>query len=73
MSEATTILVTDDDPRILLLMTEVLGEAGYKVLEASNGKECLEAVEAHHPDIVLLDVMLPDTTGIELCRQIKGR
>ena len=73
MSEATTILVTDDDPRILLLMTEVLGEAGYKVLEASSGKECLEAVEAHHPDIVLLDVMLPDTTGIELCRQIKGR
>ena len=72
MSEATTILVTDDDPRILLLMTEVLRGAGYEVLEASNGKECLEAVKAHHPDIVLLDVMLPDTTGIELCRQIKA-
>ena len=72
MSEATTILVTDDDPRILLLMTEVLGEAGYEVLQASNGKECLDALKAHHPDIVLLDVMLPDTTGIELCRQIKA-
>jgi DNA-binding response OmpR family regulator len=72
MSEATTILVTDDDPRILLLMTEVLGEAGYEVLQASTGKECLDALKAHHPDIVLLDVMLPDTTGIELCRQIKA-
>ena len=72
MSEAITILVTDDDPRILLLVTEVLGEAGYEVLQASTGKECLEALKAHHPDIVLLDVMLPDTTGIELCRQIKA-
>ncbi len=73
MSEATTtILVTDDDPRMLLLMTRVLREAGYEVLEASSGKECLEAVKARHPEIVLLDVMLPDTTGIELCRQIKA-
>ena len=71
MDDATTILVTDDDPQILLLVTEVLGEAGYEVLQASTGKECLEAVKAHHPDIVLLDVMLPDTTGIELCRRIK--
>jgi DNA-binding response OmpR family regulator len=73
MSEATTtILVTDDDRRMLLLMAQALREAGYEVLEASSGKECLEAVKAHHPDIVLLDVMLPDTTGIELCRQIKA-
>jgi DNA-binding response OmpR family regulator len=73
MSEATTtILVTDDDRRMLLLMAQALREAGYEVLEASSGKECLEAVKAHHPDILLLDVMLPDTTGIELCRQIKA-
>jgi len=72
MSKAITILVTDDDPRMLVLTTEVLGEAGYEVLQASTGKECLDALKAHHPDIVLLDVMLPDTTGIELCRQIKA-
>ena len=72
MSEAATILVTDDDPRMLALTTEVLAEAGYEVLQASSGNECLEAVKARHPDIVLLDVMLPDTTGIELCRQIKA-
>lgn len=57
---------------MLLLMTEVLREAGYEVLHATNGKECLEAVKARHPEVVLLDVMLPDITGIELCRQIKA-
>jgi DNA-binding response OmpR family regulator len=72
MGETITILVADDDPDILLLTTEVLRRAGYEVLEASTGKECLEALRAQHPDIVLLDVMLPDTTGIELCKQIKA-
>ncbi len=72
MSEAITILVTDDDPRLLLLMTEILETAGYKVTQASTGRECLEALQAHHPHILLLDVMLPDTTGIELCKQIKA-
>ncbi len=72
MSESVTILVTDDDPRILLLMKEILAEAGYEVLQASTGKECLEALKAHHPDVVLLDVMLPDRTGTEVCKQIKA-
>ena len=72
MSQTTKILVTDDDPDILLLTSELLRKAGYEVLEASTGKECLEAVQAQHPDLVLLDVMLPDTTGTDLCRQIKA-
>ena len=72
MSEAITILVTDDDPHIVWLMTEILRQAGYKVLQASNGRGCLEALKAHHPDIALLDVMLPDTTGLQLCKQIKA-
>jgi CheY-like chemotaxis protein len=59
-------------PPVLELIIEVLGTAGYEVLQASNGKECLEVLEAHHPDIALLDVILPDRTGIELCRQIKA-
>jgi DNA-binding response OmpR family regulator len=72
MSETTKVLVADDDPEILLLTATILRRAGYDVLEASTGKECLEAVGAYHPDVVLLDVMLPDTTGTELCRQIKA-
>jgi DNA-binding response OmpR family regulator len=71
MGKTVKILVAEDDPDLLLLTTQVLRKAGYDVLEASTGKGCLEAVRAHHPDIVLLDVMLPDTAGTEVCRQIK--
>ena len=49
----------------------VLRRAGYEVLEASTGKEGLKAARAHRPDVVLLDVVLPDISGIEACRQIK--
>lgn len=72
MSTEFTVLVTDDSPDILLLSTSILRRAGYRVLEASTGKECLDAVYAHHPDLVVLDVILPDTTGIDVCRQIKN-
>jgi PAS domain S-box-containing protein len=53
------------------LATIILGEAGYEVLEASTGKEGMEIARAHRPDIALLDVMLPDISGIEAVRQIK--
>jgi response regulator RpfG family c-di-GMP phosphodiesterase len=72
VSKQFKVLVTDDSPEILLLSTMLLRRAGYDVLEASTGKECLDAVQKHHPDLVLLDVMLPDMTGIEVCRQIKS-
>jgi DNA-binding response OmpR family regulator len=67
-----TVLVTDDGPEIRLMSTMLLRRAGYEVLEASTGQECLDVVRAHHPDLVLLDVMLPDITGIQVCRQIKN-
>ncbi len=72
MGKSTTVLVVDDDPDILLLTSEILRRAGYEVLFASTGKGCLEAVRTHHPDLVLMDVVLPDVTGVEVCRQIKG-
>jgi len=67
-----TILVTDDDPDTLLLTTTVLRRAGYEVLKASTGMQCLEMARAHRPDLILLDVILPDLSGIEVCRQIKA-
>ena len=66
-----TILVTDDDPEVLLLTSSVLRRAGYHVLEAKTGEECLDLMHAHRPALVLLDVMLPDTSGITVCKQIK--
>jgi DNA-binding response OmpR family regulator len=71
MSEQFKVLVTEDSPDILLLSTMLLRRAGYEVLEASTGRECLDIVRDHHPDLVLLDVMLPDMTGVQVCKQIK--
>ena len=72
MSKQFKVLVTDDNPDILLLSTMLLTSAGYEVLEAATGEACLVAVRTYHPDLVLLDVMLPDMSGIEVCRQIKS-
>jgi len=71
MPERTRILITDDTPDVLLLTTMVLEEEGYEVFKATSGGECLEIARAQRPDIVLLDVMLPDMTGTEVCKHIK--
>jgi DNA-binding response OmpR family regulator len=72
MGKQSKVLVVDDDKVILLLSTMLLQDAGYEVLEVSTGRGCLDSVRTHHPDIILLDVMLPDMTGIEVCKQIKS-
>ena len=72
MSKQFKVLVVDDDTGILVLSTSILRRAGYEVLGVSTGKECLDAVRTYHPDLVLLDVRLPDMSGIEVCRQIKS-
>lgn len=72
MENSMRILVVDDEPDILHLAASVLERAGYEVLETATGKGCLEAVRTHHPDLVLLDVMLPDVKGSTVCRKIKS-
>jgi diguanylate cyclase (GGDEF)-like protein/PAS domain S-box-containing protein len=71
MGKSIKILAVDDDPYLLALTSEILKRAGYQVLVASTGKECIEIVRTDHPDLVLLDVVLPDVTGVQVCRQIK--
>jgi DNA-binding response OmpR family regulator len=71
MPEKSKVLIVDDDPDILLLTAVILREEGYQVLEAETGSQCLELAGTHRPDLVLVDVMLPDMTGLEVCRQIK--
>lgn len=71
MQNEARILVADDDRDVLLLFTTILVDEGYKVFEATTGRGCLASVRSCNPDIVLLDVMLPDMTGIDVCRQIK--
>lgn len=69
--EETTILVVDDDPKILYSMTLVLENAGYNVVQAQTGEETLAQAREHAPDLILLDVMLPALDGMEVCRRLK--
>ncbi len=71
MNETISILVTDDDPAILFATARLLRSAGHIVWEAETGQACLQALGEKKPDLVLLDVLLPDVNGYTLCRQIK--
>jgi diguanylate cyclase (GGDEF)-like protein/PAS domain S-box-containing protein len=66
------ILVVDDSPNTLSLLTEVLTDDGYKVQTATSGIEALTAVSGEMPDLILLDVKMPDMDGYEVCRQLKS-
>ena len=66
------ILVVDDALDLLDLFSTWLQQAGYEVLQATRADECLRIVKEKLPDLVLLDVMLPDLNGIDVCKQIKS-
>lgn len=65
------ILLVDDDPDILEFVSYNLKKEGYHVTTASNGNEALEIYAGSHPDLVLLDVMMPGMDGIETCMKIR--
>ncbi len=65
------ILVVDDDPDILFVTVRILKKEGYEVLGAETGSECLEKAVQEHPDLILLDVQLPDILGTEVCLELK--
>jgi DNA-binding response OmpR family regulator len=66
------ILVVDDDPDILFATVRILKKESFEVISADTGNRGLEKVENDHPDLILLDVELPDILGTELCKQIKS-
>ena len=67
----TTIVAADDDPQLLRLVTRNLEFEGYEVLPVSDGQQALEQVEAHSPDLVLLDVMMPRMDGFTVCQRVR--
>ena len=68
---AATILIVDDDRLIRWSLTTILGRAGYRVCEAATGEEGLAAVESLTPDLVLLDIVLPDMNGFAVLGAIR--
>ncbi len=67
-----TVLVVDDDPVIQRLLQVNFEMEDYEVLTAGDGEEGLEMARAEHPDIVLLDIMMPKMNGLEVCAALKA-
>ena len=67
------ILLADDEPNQLELMSFNLTNAGYSIIKATNGKEAIELIENHSPDLIILDWMMPKMSGIDVCRTLRSR
>ncbi|MBW2006272.1 MAG: response regulator [Deltaproteobacteria bacterium] len=65
------ILIVDDDPDIILFLSTVLKDNGYQTINAMNGREGLEMIESEHPDLILLDLMMPKKSGLSLLSDLK--
>lgn len=73
MEENTTVLIVEDDKYIMSLITMYLKDEGYKTLAATTGKEAISLFYANNPDIILLDLGLPDIDGMEVVMQIREK
>jgi len=66
-----TILVVDDEPQIRRVLRATLSSNGYDVIEAKNGQEAIEIAVREHPDLILLDVNMPEMSGLETCSKMR--
>ena len=69
---ATRILVVEDDPDIAQLVERYLEKASFTVERSANGREALDMIASRPPDVVVLDLMLPQVDGLEICRRLRG-
>jgi len=68
-----TVLVVDDEPVLRVLVREILQEEGYAVIDATDGRSMLELLDGVHPDLVLMDVMMPGIDGREAYKVLRSR
>jgi len=72
VTEETRILVADDEPAFLAGAVGMLRSAGFRVMEATTGADCVRVAREHHPQVILVGVDLPESGGLEVCRELKG-
>ncbi|MCG8569719.1 MAG: response regulator [Spirochaetes bacterium] len=65
------VLMVDDNPKNLQVLGQILAQEGYEIIAAMNGIQALEALQELKPDLILLDIMMPDMNGFEVCEKIK--
>lgn len=70
-AQMVKIMVVDDDPFIVDVLRRFFTRRGYDIVSADNGEACLEKIGNEKPDVVILDINMPDVSGWEVCRRIK--
>ena len=70
-SQRMTILAVDDEPQVLALMGDILEKEGFSVIKASDGKTAVKMIVEQHPDLVILDLMMPGMSGFDVCDRLK--
>jgi DNA-binding response OmpR family regulator len=69
---ANKILIADDEPNIVISLEFLMKREGFQVLIAKDGEEAVQCIRREHPDLVLLDVMMPRRTGFEVCQEVRA-
>lgn len=72
-SKPKQILIADDEPDILEIISYNLGKEGYEVYTAKDGNEAIERAKQLHPDLIILDIMMPKKTGVEVCQILRSQ
>lgn len=72
MDNNKTIMVVDDNPDIITIVKTILEGKGFTVMSALSGPECLDLLKSQKPDLIILDIMMPEMDGLEVLTRIKG-
>ena len=72
MNNKKTIMVVDDNPDIITIVRTILEGKGYGVLSATSGQELLDMLKSEKPDLIILDIMMPEMDGLEVLSRLKG-
>jgi twitching motility two-component system response regulator PilH len=72
MPDAQTILVVEDSPTMRRQIADILEQNGYHVITAADGEEALQQARQHHPELIVLDIVLPKKNGFQVCRSVKS-
>jgi two-component system, cell cycle response regulator DivK len=73
MKEKQRILVIEDNEQNIYMITYLLEHAGFEVLQARNGREGIESAIEHHPDLIILDIQLPEMDGYEVAERLRNK
>src|SRR5690554_1973954 len=72
VSTEPTVLLVDDNAQNLKVLYETLKDRGYRLLIANDGEKALSLAQRHHPEVILLDIMMPDLDGYQVCERLKA-